>query len=62
MGGWFRREIKSPEDLKGLKMRIGGFAGVVLQKLGLLPVQLPVLIFIHRLRRARSTLRNGSAL
>lgn len=37
MGGWYRKEIKSPDDLKGLKMRIGGFAGVVLQKLGLVP-------------------------
>ncbi len=34
MGGWFRKEIKQPEDLKGLKMRIGGFAGRVLQQLG----------------------------
>ena len=38
MGGWFRKEINTTEDLKGLKMRIGGFAGVVLQKLGVLPV------------------------
>jgi TRAP-type mannitol/chloroaromatic compound transport system substrate-binding protein len=34
MGGWFRKEIKSPEDLKGLKFRIAGFAGQVLAKLG----------------------------
>ena len=27
MGGWYRKEIKAPEDLDGLKMRIGGFAG-----------------------------------
>ena len=27
MGGWFRKEIKTVADLKGLKMRIGGFAG-----------------------------------
>src|SRR5215467_12559261 len=27
MGGWFRKEIKSMEDLKGLKFRVGGFAG-----------------------------------
>ena len=35
MGGWFRKEIKSLNDLKGLKMRIPGFAGEVLAKLGL---------------------------
>ena len=40
MGGWFRREIKTVEDLRGLKMRIGGFAGRVLTKLGLVPQQL----------------------
>src|SRR5436305_14754428 len=27
MGGWFRKEMKEPGDLNGLKMRIGGFAG-----------------------------------
>ena len=40
MGGWYRKEIKSVADLKGLKMRIGGFAGQVLTKLGLVPQQL----------------------
>ena len=40
MGGWFRREIKSVEDLSGLKMRIGGFAGRIVGKLGLVPQQL----------------------
>ena len=34
MGGWFRKEIKSVADLKGLKMRIPGFAGEVMAKLG----------------------------
>ena len=33
MGGWFRKEIKSVADLKGLKFRIGGMAGLVLAKL-----------------------------
>ena len=40
MGGWFRKEIKSPDDLKGLKMRIGGFAGRVLAKVGVVSQQL----------------------
>jgi TRAP-type mannitol/chloroaromatic compound transport system substrate-binding protein len=41
MGGWFRKEIKTPGDLGGLNMRIGGFAGRVLQKLGVVPQQMP---------------------
>jgi TRAP-type mannitol/chloroaromatic compound transport system substrate-binding protein len=40
MGGWFRKEIKEPKDLSGLKMRIGGFAGQVLTKLDLVPQQI----------------------
>ena len=35
MGGWFRKEIKSLEDLQGLKMRIPGFAGEVMANIGL---------------------------
>ncbi|TMI12057.1 MAG: twin-arginine translocation signal domain-containing protein [Betaproteobacteria bacterium] len=37
MGGWFRKEIKSVADLKGLKFRIGGMAGLILAKLGVVP-------------------------
>jgi TRAP-type mannitol/chloroaromatic compound transport system substrate-binding protein len=40
MGGWFRKEIKTVSDLSGLKMRIGGIAGQVLQKAGVVPQQL----------------------
>ena len=40
MGGWFRKEINSLDDLKGLKFRIGGFAGRVMQKLGAVPQQI----------------------
>ncbi|MGZ3409678.1 MAG: TRAP transporter substrate-binding protein, partial [Xanthobacteraceae bacterium] len=40
MGGWFRKEIKTVDDLKGLKFRIGGFGGTVLQKLGVVPQQI----------------------
>jgi len=41
MGGWFRIEIKSGADLKGLKMRIGGFAGRVLERMGAVPQNIP---------------------
>lgn len=41
MGGWFRKEIKTLEDIKGLKMRIGGIGGMVLSKLGAVPQQIP---------------------
>ena len=34
MGGWFRKEIKTPADLQGLKMRIPGLGGQVMTKLG----------------------------
>jgi TRAP-type mannitol/chloroaromatic compound transport system substrate-binding protein len=37
MGGWFRKEINTVEDLKGLKFRIAGLAGAVLTKLGVVP-------------------------
>jgi TRAP-type mannitol/chloroaromatic compound transport system substrate-binding protein len=40
MGGWFRKEIKTVADLSGLKFRIGGIAGQVLQKVGVVPQQL----------------------
>jgi len=41
MGGWFNKEIETPEDLKGLKMRIPGLGGDVMAKLGASPVSLP---------------------
>ncbi|MBA4742174.1 MAG: TRAP transporter substrate-binding protein DctP [Azoarcus sp.] len=41
MGGWYRNPIKSAEDLKGLRMRIGGFGGRVLERLGVLPQNIP---------------------
>ncbi len=40
MGGWFRKEIKTVADLSGLKFRIAGIAGQVMQKLGVVPQQL----------------------
>jgi TRAP-type mannitol/chloroaromatic compound transport system substrate-binding protein len=38
--GWFRKEIKSPADFQGVKMRVAGFGGRVLAKLGVIPQQI----------------------
>ena len=40
MGGWFRKEIKEVSDLKGLKFRIAGFAGMILARLGVVAQQI----------------------
>lgn len=40
MGGWFRKEINSVEDLQGLKMRIPGFAGEVFARVGAKPTNI----------------------
>jgi TRAP-type mannitol/chloroaromatic compound transport system substrate-binding protein len=41
MGGWYRKEIKSLADIKGMKMRIGGFGGKVLERIGGVPQSIP---------------------
>ena len=41
MGGRFRKEVKTTEDIKGLKFRVGGFAGKVLEKMGAVPQNIP---------------------
>lgn len=41
MGGWFRKEIRSLDDFKGIKMRIGGFGGRIIEKIGAIPQNLP---------------------
>jgi TRAP-type mannitol/chloroaromatic compound transport system substrate-binding protein len=41
MGGWYRKEIKSLADFKGLKFRVGGFAGKVVERLGGVPQNIP---------------------
>src|ERR1700755_7266 len=40
MGGWFRKEINSIDDLRGLKMRVGGLGAQILAKLGVVPQQI----------------------
>ena len=40
MGGWWRKEIRSLDDLKGVKMRIGGFGGKIIAKIGIVPQQI----------------------
>jgi len=40
MGGWFRKEIKNLDDVKGLKMRIAGLGGTVFERLGAVPQQI----------------------
>ncbi len=40
MFGWFRKELKTPQDLVGLKMRTAGFGGKVMAKLGAIPQQI----------------------
>ncbi len=41
MGGWFRKEMRTLDDLKGLKFRISGFAGHMFNKLGANAIQIP---------------------
>jgi len=41
MGGWFRKEIKSLKDVKGVKMRIAGLGGAVFSALGMVTQQIP---------------------
>lgn len=41
MGGWYRKEIKSVADIKGLKFRIGGFGGKVIERMGGVPQNIP---------------------
>jgi len=41
MGGWFRKEIRSMADIKGLKMRIPALGGEVIARAGGTPVTMP---------------------
>jgi TRAP-type mannitol/chloroaromatic compound transport system substrate-binding protein len=41
MGGWYRKEVKTAADVKGLKFRVGGFAGKVIERMGGVPQNIP---------------------
>jgi TRAP-type mannitol/chloroaromatic compound transport system substrate-binding protein len=40
MGGWFRKEVKNLQDVQGLKFRIAGLAGKVVERIGFVPQQI----------------------
>src|SRR5262249_6084463 len=63
MGGWFRKEIKTLDDMKGLKFRVGGFAGRIpfWASSASCRSSLPPATSFRRSRRAPSTPPNGSA-
>ena len=60
MGGWFRKPIAKIDDLKGLKFRLGGFAGKIMQSVGASRSRSLPVISIPRSRKAPSTEPNGS--
>ena len=39
-GGWFKKEIRTVDDLRGLKMRIAGLAGTIAARVGVVPQQI----------------------
>ncbi len=41
MGGWFRKELHTVADMKGVKMRIGGFGGRIIARIGAVPQNIP---------------------
>lgn len=60
MGGWYRKQINSLEDIKGLKIRIAGIAGEILARMGAIPQQLAGPDVYPALEKVRSTPPNGS--
>jgi TRAP-type mannitol/chloroaromatic compound transport system substrate-binding protein len=50
MAGWFRREIRKPEDLQGLRIRMAGFGAQVMERLGARSVQMPASEIAEALR------------
>ena len=61
MGGWYRKQIKSLADMKGMKMRIGGFGGKVLERIGAVPQNIPGGEIYQSSKKAPSMPPSGSA-
>ncbi len=61
MGGWFRKEINTLADIKGLKMRIAGLGGAVYERLGAVTQQIRRPTSTRPWKRAPSTPPSGSA-
>jgi len=61
MGGWFRKEINSLDDMKGLKFRVGGLLGASWRSLVSCRNNSPAATSIRRSRKAPSTPPNGWA-
>ncbi|VVM23964.1 TRAP transporter solute receptor, unknown substrate 6 [uncultured Gammaproteobacteria bacterium] len=59
MGGWFKKEINTIEDLKGLKMRIPGFAGEIMAAVGAKPTNIPAGELYTALDRGTIDASNG---
>lgn len=53
MGGWFKKEILSSEDLQGLKMRVVGLSAEVMKKMGVIPTSVPYLQIAAALKDGR---------
>lgn len=52
-GGWFRADLETPEDFKGLKLRYGKISGPVIAKMGATWVPLPAGDFFYWLQQGR---------
>jgi len=61
MGGWFRKEIKTIDDFKGLKFRVGGFAGNIIAKVGGVPQQIVAGDIYPALEKGTIDAASGSA-
>lgn len=53
MGGWFKKEILSSNDLRGLKMRVVGLTAEVMEKMGVIPTVVPYLQIAAALKDGR---------